>query len=374
MCHNDYNIKVGENKHLTRTEREYIEYWYNLWQKEKYKLLNPKEKEKIKRIPKTKKEIASILNKHPRTISREIKRGTFYKYIDKLFKEIPFYSAEKAQKDYDYKAGAKGPNMILNVNIQLADHVEKMIVEEKRSPEVIVAELAEYGFNEKAVCAKTIRNAIKDGNIFLNIEYGNVFYKTNGRKQSGKPKKSKKTPPEKSIENRPDEIEARSTYGHWEGDLVLGKKEKGPALLTLTERKSRYIIIKKLESKESRNVIKALDDIEFKLGDEFSKHFKTITFDNGSEFLDFNKMERSIFNKNRRRTTIYYAHPYCSYERGSNENNNRLIRRHEPKGKSFDNLTEERVKYIENWINEYPRLIFRYKSAKEKLKEHIINI
>lgn len=126
MCRNNYNINIGENKHLMEIEREYIEYWYNLTQKEKYNMLSQKEKEKIKKMPKTKKDMATILNKHPRTISREIKRGTVYKYIDKLFKEIPFYSAEKAQEDYDYKAGAKGPDMILNVNIELADHVEKL--------------------------------------------------------------------------------------------------------------------------------------------------------------------------------------------------------------------------------------------------------
>lgn len=75
-----------------------------------------------------------------------------------------------------------------------------------------------------------------------------------------------------------------------------------------------------------------------------------------------------------KRTAIYYAHPYCSYECGSNGNNNKLIIRHEPKGKSFNNLTEERVKYIEKWINEYPRLVFNYKTAKEKLKKHKIKI
>lgn len=370
MCQNNYNIKIGKNKHLTLTERQYIEYWYNLWQKEKYNMLSPREKEKIKNIPRTKKQIAIILNKHPRTISREIKKGLYYKYIDKLFKEISFYSAQKAQNTYNYNATAKGPKMILNINIKLTDHIEYMLKIEKRSPEVIAYELPKYGFKEKEVSPRTIRNAIKDGMIFSEIEYGNVIYNTKSRKKQNKPRKSKKTPVEKSIENRPKEIEERNEFGHWEGDLVVGNREKGSVLLTLTERVTRYIKIIKLESKESKNVIKALNDLEYKIGSKFKKLFKTITFDNGSEFLDYIKLEDSIFGRDKKRTTIYYAHPYCSYERGSNENNNRLIRRHKPKGSCFDDVTKEEIKYIENWINTYSRGIFEFNNSEEKFKKY----
>ena len=80
------------------------------------------------------------------------------------------------------------------------------------------------------------------------------------------------------------------------------------------------------------------------------------------EFMDYKGMEKSCLRKGNR-TEIYYAHPYCSGERGSNENNNRLIRRWIPKGTSIDNISKDFINKIENWINNYPRAMFYYKSS-----------
>ena len=91
----------------------------------------------------------------------------------------------------------------------------------------------------------------------------------------------------------------------------------------------------------------------------FSKTFKTITVDNGVEFSDFSKIERSIYS-NKKRTTVYYCHPYCSSERGTNERMNREIRRKFPKGTDFSRISAEQIANVEHWLNTYPRGVLGY--------------
>lgn len=190
-------------------------------------------------------------------------------------------------------------------------------------------------------------------------------------KERNKDKKIyEKVPPEKSIDYRPEKANTREEYGHWEGDLVIGKRKKGAALFTLTERKTREEIIMKLPSKEAKEVAKALDVLEKIYKKEFSNKFKTITFDNRGEFRNWKSLEKSYDKrKTKARTQVYYAHPYCSGERGSNENGNRLIRRFIPKGTDITLITEEFIKQIENWINNYPRAMFKYKSTNQILEK-----
>ena len=105
-----------------------------------------------------------------------------------------------------------------------------------------------------------------------------------------------------------------------------------------------------------------MNGLERKYGKRFYSKFKTITFDNGVEFMDYCGMEKSCLRK-KKRTNIYYAHPYSSGERGTNENNNRMIRRWIPKGVSMENISPSYIKQIENWLNNYPRNMFGYKSS-----------
>ena len=154
----------------------------------------------------------------------------------------------------------------------------------------------------------------------------------------------------------------RSEYGHWEGDLIIGKRKRGSVLLTFTERMTREEIIIKIKEKNNEYVVKAINGLERKYGKSFYSKFKTITFDNGVEFMDYKGIEQSCLKKGKR-TEVYYAHPYCSGEKGSNENNNRMIRRWIPKGTIIDNITTKHIKEIENWLNNYPRVMFDYKSS-----------
>ena len=196
-----------------------------------------------------------------------------------------------------------------------------------------------------------------------------MIYKKEYKEKNKEKTHCSKVPAEKSIDFRPEEANDRSIYGHWEGDLVVGKEGKGAALLTFTERKTREEIIMKILSKHSKNVAKGLDILEKKYGKKFKNKFKTITFDNGGEFRDYKALEKSYDGRKKEaRVEIYYAHPYRSGERGSNENANRLIRRFIPKGTVITDISEEFIKEVENWINNLLRPMFGFKSSLEMVK------
>lgn len=350
MCLNNYNKETKKYKHINRIEREMIERWYN-------------------KEGKSKKEIAELLGKSERTIRREINRGIIITK-DYMWRDVIVYSAEVAQEKYDYNKTAKGPELKLDKDIELVKHIEKEIIENKKSPEAIVVELKDNGF-ETELCGRTIRNAIKKGNVFENIKAGKIIYKKDYKNKNKEKRMAHHTKPENSIENRPKAANDRSEYGHWEGDLVIGKRKKGSVLFTLTERMTREEIIIKIKGKKTEYIVKALNKLERKYGKRFYTKFKSITFDNGVEFMDCDGMEKSCLKK-QKRTSIYYAHPYCSGERGSNENNNRLIRRFIPKGTLIDDIPVKFIQKIEDWINNYPRAMFDYKSTNMVLSEYKI--
>ena len=260
---------------------------------------------------------------------------------------------------------SKGPQLKLDSDINLVNHIEKEIVENHKSPEVVAKELKENGFDIE-ITGRTIRNGIKSGVIFEKVKQGKIIYKKEYNNKNKEQRVSKLIPAEKSIEHRPKEVLERIIYGHWEGDLVVGKQGTKTVLFTLTERMTRQEIIMKLPNKETATIAKALDKLERKHGSKFYKMFKTITFDNGVEFMGYKGLEKSCLRK-KQRTIVYYAHPYCSCERGTNENNNRLIRRWIPKGTDMTNIKVSFIKEIEDWINNYPRAMFDYKSSNDVL-------
>lgn len=347
MCLYNYNKEKKKYKHLTYAERTMIERWYN-------------------QDRKSKKEIAELLHKSERTIRREINRGLVsvkgYLWEDKIE-----YSARIAQDKYEYGMTSKGPELKLDADIDLVNHIEKEIKDNHKSPEVVSKELKNYGFNIE-ITGRTIRNAIKSGVIFEKIKHGKIIYKKEYNNKNKNKRVCKLIPAEKSIEYRPKEALLRTIYGYWEGDLVVGKQGTKTVLFTLTERMTRQEIIMKLPNKETATIAKALDKLERRYGSKFYKMFKSITFDNGVEFMGYKGLEKSCLRE-KKRTDIYYAHPYCSGERGTNENNNRLIRRWIPKGTDMTNIKVSFIKEIEDWINNYPRAMFDYKSSNMVLSE-----
>ena len=204
-----------------------------------------------------------------------------------------------------------------------------------------------------------------DAGIFLNLTNKDLPVKKDGEKRKYRQvrKVALNNTKGRSIEERPPEIENREEYGHWEMDCVIGSGKA--CLLVLTERKSRQELLFKLAAKTQKYVIDTIDQLERKYKTAFNHKFKSFTMDNGGEFLDMASLERSCIKPNKKRTTCYYAHPYSAYERGSNENQNKLIRRFVPKNSNIDKLTKRDIRRIENWMNNYPRRIFAYKSANQ---------
>ena len=348
MCHKNNITKERKGKHLNYSERLSIERWWN-------------------RDKRTKVEIAELLDRNEKTIRNEIKRG-LVKILTCEWEEKWEYSADIAQQKYEYYLKAKGPKLKIDNDYKLKEYVEKSIKEDKKSPEVIAKEIKNMNF-KAAMCARTIRNNIYAGDIY-DIKPKDMIYNKEYKDKNSEKTICDKVPAEKSIDYRPEEANTREIYGHWEGDLVIGRRKRGSVLFTLTERKTREEIIVKIPGKKAEYVAKALDRIEKRYKQIFRKKFKTITFDNGVEFRDWKSLEKSYDNRKKsKRTQVYYAHPYRSGERGTNENANRLIRRFIPKGIDITPISEEYIQKIEDWINNYPRAMFNYKSTNEILSE-----
>lgn len=312
----------------------------------------------------SKAEVAKQLHFHRSTIYREYEKG---KYIHRNFDytEEERYSSDLGQSVHDWNEQGKGRTLKIGNDIELAECIENKIVNEKFSPEAVLADIANGEKKFKTmISVRTLYRYIDKG-IFLKLTNKELPVKGRRKRHNKKVKVQKRASAGESIENRPEEINTRETFGHWEMDTVKGKRGVTKScMLVLSERKTRNEIIIKLNDQTSDSVVKAVDLLERKWGAMFKKVFKTITVDNGVEFSEYKGLEMSVLN-NEKRTNVYYCHPYSSWERGTNENINKLIRRHIPKGIDFDNKTDEDIAYIEKWINNYPRGILGFKTSAE---------
>lgn len=316
-------------------------------------------------------EVAEYLHVHRSTIYREIKRGE-YTHRNSDYTEETRYSSDLGQKNHDWNAQGKGRNIKIGNDRPLAEYIEGKIIEDKYSPEAALAAAAESGIEfTTSISVRTLYRYIDKG-IFLKLTNKDLPVKGKRKKHNKRVKVQKRASAGESIENRPDEVKDREIFGHWEMDTVKGKQGVTKScMLVLTERKTRDEIIVKLPDQKAASVVEAIDRLERKWGDMFTKVFRSITVDNGVEFSDYEGLERSILHEGEKRTFAFYCHPYSSWERGSNENNNRLIRRHIPKGEDFDEKQDRDIEYIENWINNYPRGIFGFKTSAQLFEEEI---
>ena len=172
-----------------------------------------------------------------------------------------------------------------------------------------------------------------------------------------------------SISQRPIDIDNSKEFCHWEIDTVIGEKSKDDnVLLTIVERKTRYSMIIKAVAKTAPAVTDALNRVRNLFGEQFSQVFKSITSDNGSEFADLSTIESET------NTKIYFTHPYSSFEKGTNERHNGLIRRFIPKGKRISEYSCDDIASIEDWMNTLPRRILKYKTPEELFELHLDQI
>ncbi|GFZ25424.1 IS30 family transposase [Lacrimispora indolis] len=320
----------------------------------------------------TQREMAELLEKSIRTIRRELIRGkTALKAAH--FKTYYEYRAKTAQKVYEVNRKRKGRKHKLLSDAQLMQDIEEAILMKDYSPDITLGRMKLEGKKYKVtICTGTLYRAIHQG-LFNHISNKNLRFQNIHHKKEETAIKPKKHPIEKSIEKRALSILKRKQFGHWEMDCVLGKREAGNALLVLTERKARYSFIFRLQRKTQEEVIRVLDMLEKTYGEDFKKIFKTITVDNGSEFLDYESLERSIIG-NRKRTTIYFCHPYTASERGSNENYNGKIRWYIPKGLDIGVIPDRYIWETQHRINDRPRKILNYHTATEVIHTFFENI
>lgn len=286
--------------------------------------------------------IAEELNVHISSIYREIKRNSDARNS--------VYKAELAVRKCKKRHDDKLKNQCFTTEIK--SYIESLIKEDL-SPEQIVGKSKKD--NIKCVSHETIykyvwRDKKSGGNLFIHFRNQGKSY----RKRGALKDRRGQTVGRIGIEERPAEVDMKERFGDLEIDLVIGKDHKG-ALLTINDRATGMLKMKKIESKDAEIVKNAT----IELLQNWKPFLKTITSDNGKEFSKHEGIATSL------NIDYYFANPYCSWERGANENLNGLVRQYFPKGSNFDLITQEQVIATVEKLNNRPRKRHQFNSPKE---------
>ena len=307
------------------------------------------------KVPKV--QIAIIVGISRSTLYEELKRGTVIQMNSDLTTREEYF-ADVGQRVYEEnRQKCRKPFKIAKAE-EFVEYAEEKIIKEKMSPDSVAGYAKKHKLFEETVCTKTLYNYIDNGLIKVkNIDLAQKVRRKPKRKRNRENLKKLG----ESIELRPKSVEDREEFGHWEIDTVIGKSEADEVLLTLDERKTRKRYIMRLPAKKAQCVIKALEILKEQYGDKFAQVFKSITADNGSEFAELSSIE----------VPVYFAHPYSSWERGTNERQNGLVRFFIPKGKPISKVSDRTIKRAEEWINKIPRKLFNYSSSAELFEKEI---
>ena len=318
-------------------------------------------------------EIARLLGYHHTSMLAELKRG-FYMHRNGDWTETKRYSADIAQRKADFEKSAKGATMKIGADYEFVRIIEDLILRRHLSPAAALATIRREKIQTKTkVCVTTLYHYIDKG-VFLHVTNKDLVCRGERKRKYRRVKKAKTPPRGRSIDIRPPHILARDEFGHWELDSVIGTNEKGNTLLVMTERKTRFQLIFRSKDKTAASTIVMLDRLEKRLGvGKFRKIFRTITCDNGCEFSDWRRMELSR-RGNSIRTTVFFCHPFCSSERGTNENQNRIIRRFIRKGVPIGHYTDTDISNACEYLNDLPRQIFGWETARERFKKELLAI
>ena len=340
----------------------------------KYTHLSERERYKMEALLDSKRsvvEIAALLGRDRSTVHRESRRGSIMR-IQTDLTEKKKYRANVAQADYTKRCPNRERSLKIGKDQHLEAYIRTKITQERFSPDAIIGEIKARDLKfEGMICTKTLYNYI-DAGVFSGISHKDLWEKSKKKKRLYKTvvRVTTRNRRARSIEERPKAVDDRSEYGNWEGDTVKGSRRgSSTGLLTLTERKTREQIIIKINQATHQAVQAAFDRLEQKLGGRFKIKFKSITFDNGSEFLNWQSLEASVLEPGQKRTTIYFAHAYSSWERGTNENQNRMIRRFIPKGLDIAGFSDKEIKTVEDWMNNCPRRILGYNTPNQAAKK-----
>jgi len=308
--------------------------------------------------------IANYLGFHRSSISRELRKrikSKIYVISGKVTNKP--YNATDAQNNYIFKRGLSKGEYLLRKYPKMAKFIEEKIKIDKWSPDVIVGWMKSHNYFQKegftSITAPTIYNAIRYGIINVKLEDMRRM-KYNKEYQYHEKQELPISKQAFSIEKRPEEINNRNVFGHFELDTVISKRDSiHECLLTITERKTRFEMIFRLHSKSSEEVTNKINQLKIFLNKYYNRLIKSYTTDNGSEFSNFVGI---IANS---KTNIYFCHPYCSGEKGTNEKHNSIIRYFIPKGTLIENFSNKQINKIADWMNNYPRKILDYKTPLE---------
>lgn len=294
-------------------------------------------------------QIARQLGFSRQTIYNELNRG---KYLHNCgWRDEIRYSADIGQGRHIKAQRNKGRSLKIGHDLEYANFLEHKILVDHYSPAAALAAARQLKFNTQ-ICVTTLYSYITQG-VFYQLTDNDLWEKpTRKPRKDTTPRVAHKKLP--SIEQRPEWINNREELGHWEMDLVVGPKESKPVLLTLVERVSRQELMFKLPNRKAATIRGVFDKLERKYPD-FTDRFKSITTDNGSEFMEYDQLIKSI--RGGKRFDVYYCHSYAAWEKGTNENHNRIIRRWIPKGTDIGKITKKRIAEIQDWMNSYPRKI-----------------
>lgn len=290
-------------------------------------------------------QIARQIGKHRSVVTREIARNG---------PTLNEYEPEVAQKQALQRKKANATKATPAIYLTIAEGMAK-----QWSPDQIKGRADQQG--QLMLCPAAIYNHIwrdqqQGGKLYQQLRHANRPY----RKRYGKPDgrtKAVKRANKPSIEQRPAVVDEKSRFGDWELDTVIGPNHKG-VLVTLTERSSNYLLMKRVDDKSAEQTRKAIISLLKKCG--LPVH--TLTSDNGTEFADYQQVAKAL------KADFFFAHPYHAWERGANEHNNKLIRQYIPKKQDFSRMSDQAVKLYQERINDRPRKKLNYSTPNEHLK------
>lgn len=331
--------------------------------------------------------IAAFVGKHRSSIKREIERNiieiwdinsTKSPYTEKGQINIKYYSAEKAQKNAEKNKLKNRKKCKLDRYPRLRGAVIALLKEKSLdySPDIIANYSKENKLKdaETTIGANAIYRAVKDRKYGLTINdlpHGRSYYKKQDNKQQTETKEISERKKAISIEVMPEEIKRKEVNTHFEGDSIVGvAKGTHNTLITLVNTVSQFVFIRRSKNKTGQATVDTLDKLEKEIP-QLSEIMKSLLLDNGVEFSKIEEMMMSVQEQNKKRFQVYFAHPYASYERGCNENKNRLIRRYFKKGKLVENLSDDDILNIARKINNMPRKALGYRTPLEVFEKNI---
>lgn len=297
-------------------------------------------------------DIAKKLKRSKSTLSRELirnkgKRGWRPKQSDRMAKE---------------KLSKRGSLNVKRASEAAWEYAKKRIKEDQWSPEQISGRLKLDGM--ETISHETIYQKILEDKKAGGTLYKNLRCKKKRRKRYGTAKTSRgRIPNRVDIENRPAIVEDRKRIGDWEGDTIIGSYNGGAVIASMVERTSRFTKLAKAQNKTTEAVINSIN----KVMQPLSAFVLTTTLDNGKEFSNHAALTQTLM------TSVYFAKPYHSWERGLNENTNGLVRQYFPKRMSFDSISEEELYVVERKINNRPRKCLGYKTPFEVFSKFLSN-